>query len=498
MRRAADARRLARLRADDRGFVVVYGAILMGALFGLGGLVIDLGRLYNTNTELQSYADATALAAAAELDGGPNARARAQTAALNLIADTQTFGIGGANLTIAGFRFFQTLPPDTDAPTPTRGPVAAGHPEATSDGAAAFVEVTVRQETINLFFMPVLNVFGAGAPTQATTQAWATAGFTRFVCDITPLMICNPAEDPGGGGGFDADAWVGRQIRLKMQAQGSQWAPGDFGWLDASIDPDGPCPTNEGAVSIRCAMAALESITQCFDQRGVDVRPGQLGASGESGVNVRFDMFEGSFNGKKNDPNFTAAPNVTKGMLPNGSGSCPAFNNPDPSPDTVALPRDPCFGTGTCAGGGRFGDGNPDLGAYWLTNHGVGLPGIPDADGHAAVTTRYDVYAHEIATDTMVTNPPKAEEGHPQCNPPASGSAGDKPERRVVLAAVLNCIEHGVQGNASGVPVIELLKLFLTEPAGQPDTNDLWVEVLGGVQANAEDGVLHEFPVLYR
>ncbi len=62
------SRPLRSLVRDVRGAVAVYVAIVSPALLGIGALSIDLGRLMTVNTELQSAADAAALAGAAAKD----------------------------------------------------------------------------------------------------------------------------------------------------------------------------------------------------------------------------------------------------------------------------------------------------------------------------------------------------------------------------------------------------------------------------------------------
>lgn len=52
-----------------RGFVLVLTAVSAIALVGVLGLTVDLGRMYITKSEAQSFADSAAIAAARELDG---------------------------------------------------------------------------------------------------------------------------------------------------------------------------------------------------------------------------------------------------------------------------------------------------------------------------------------------------------------------------------------------------------------------------------------------
>ncbi len=53
---------------DRRGAVAIYVSISMPMLLGIAAISLDLGRLMSVNTDLQSAADAAAMAGAAELD----------------------------------------------------------------------------------------------------------------------------------------------------------------------------------------------------------------------------------------------------------------------------------------------------------------------------------------------------------------------------------------------------------------------------------------------
>ncbi len=51
------------------GFVFITVALAVVVLFGMLGLCFDLGRMYITRNELQTYVDSASLMAAMELDG---------------------------------------------------------------------------------------------------------------------------------------------------------------------------------------------------------------------------------------------------------------------------------------------------------------------------------------------------------------------------------------------------------------------------------------------
>ena len=62
-----------RPKRRQRGAMAVLAGVMVVVMLGMGGMVIDLGRMYVTRTELQSAMDACALAASSQLQPGPSA-----------------------------------------------------------------------------------------------------------------------------------------------------------------------------------------------------------------------------------------------------------------------------------------------------------------------------------------------------------------------------------------------------------------------------------------
>ena len=320
-RSKACLRALLRRFADDtRGGILALSVVLLLFVLGTGGLILDFGRVWNSQSELQAFADHAALVAAGELDGNPDAVTRANNALAQLISDRQAYANQDVTLDASDLQatFLRGLPAaDTDNDF---------SPFVTTDPALAqFVRVVVNPHTVSTIFANVLLAVSGNAQVDLNVQAAAVAGYTQYVCDITPLMFCTPD-------GMDREtlrSWVpGRQIRLKAQ---NFWGPGAFGLLDVNFDENGPCGSpNQGANFFRCAVAVERSITRCFSRRGVDVRPGQAAGPSESGLNTRFDIYTTSLKSSRNDPDFAPAPNVIKGYKPSGGGGC-INNNPEPS-----------------------------------------------------------------------------------------------------------------------------------------------------------------------
>ncbi|WP_431298240.1 pilus assembly protein TadG-related protein [Tabrizicola sp. BL-A-41-H6] len=475
------------LAHDERGTILVLWAIVLGVVLGFVALSFDLGRASITRSELQSFADSVALASAGELDGTPDSITRARTAAA-LILDQQSFGNTDRSLQGAvdyTLTFFRSLPA-SDASAMT---------DVTTDPArAAFVRVsvtpTVVESTFGAAFASLTNLTNR----DYTLGATAVAGLSILACDVQPMMFCLPNAN------YTAEGNIGDMIRLRAGGSGAAWAPGDFGFLDPrgiEVDPSGPCAGENGAGLLRCLIGAVDNITQCFDQRGVDIEPGQKNGLENSIFNVRFDIYNQAMGNARyqNSPNYAPAPNVIKGLVPPGRSTCVA-NNPAVSPNTVALPKDTCFLNGTCAtasgtGNARFGDGVWSRSSYFTPNYGV--PNRFPSD-----TTRYQVYLRELATagtGNILTG--RAETGRPTC----SGAAPAGPDRRIITVAGIDCAANNIRGAANNVPVKEFFKIFLTEPVDSG--NNIWGEVVGsaseeGTGAIGTGGIVRDVVQLYR
>ncbi len=506
---------------NEEGTTLVMIALLLALFCGLLAMTFDVGRIAVTQSEMQSYADNVALAAAAELDGRPDAITRATNAAAAMISDTRTYGdaaAGSAHTFTTGdytLTFYSALPgDDTTAPTAT----------TTDPKRARYARVQVTEIGAGFVFARAFALMSGQAQLDDDVSAEAIAGMTQYACDITPLMFCVPPPS-GSEGIWQANNHVGSQILLRAGGNSAAWGPGDFGFLDPDdvlVDPKGPCAGLKGGQKIRCVIGAVGNVSQCFAQNGVDTEPGQKVGIEDGAFNVRFDIWTGNMKSRSNNADFAPAPNVVKGIKPKGGGTC-INNNSEATTDTLRLPNDSCFAAGTCT---RYGDGTWSDTAYLSTNHN-GVDPRNDVDFTIAsefTGTRWEMYLAEIAlankqAAALAANPAAPPTGSPlidrllseKVGPSCAPAPTSNAARRVIYVAAINCDpDNGgtaINGREEGVPVQEFVKMFLTEPvssnASSPPTLSIRAEVLGsaggaGGGAGSPGGVFRDVVQLYR
>lgn len=474
-------------KSDDSGAVIVFWAVSLGVFMGLLALSFDFGRAASTQSELQSYADNVALAAAGELNGQSDSIVRATLAAQTMISDTQTFGDGDVVLSDDGdyqIAFFSSPPTPNASGMATTDPIEAG-----------YVQVTATEQNVSAVFGNAFATLTGEGSGEGAVSAIAVAGFTQYACDVTPLMFCAPSVD------FRAADNVGNTILLRTGGNNAGWIPGSFGWANPAgaieVDQDGICAGLNGAKLDICLISAVGNRSTCLSQSGVDLAGGQRVGSFEAAINIRFDIYHASTNNLRNNPAYPPAPNVLHSWEP-ATGQC-IGNTGVLATAKIGLPSDDCHGAGTCD---RFGDGDWSEGRklYVDINYGGNDP-FPSA------VTRYDYYLAEIEATASVPGGPGGlggllgglkDEILPQC----SNNVSDDPGRRVIVAASIDCLNLTLQTGERDIKVIEFVELFLTAPVGLDGSKDIWVEVIAGVGGGSggsdEEAHFREVVQLYK
>lgn len=490
------SRQLLRFGADENGIVLPVVAVSMVALLGLTTLAHDVSIFFNLQTQLQKAADAFALSAAAELDGRPDAITRAENAINTLLANQNSSVWGGAdNLKVTvQSRAFLTRLPDHDYDPDVSPYVVADEIGEAGQRSARYLRVAVTPVTIRTFFPA--TIFGA-ASNQMTTSASAVAGYSETVCKFTPVYICNPYE-AGSPSIYDAvkdPTERRRELTLKQGPHTSSSCPGNFGFLAVG---------DNGAKALREALAAV-SPPKCYARDKVETKPGNITAASDA-LNVRFDLYEGSA-ASMNSASYPPAVNVRKGYYAQGNAcnqtayQCPTSKKGGPS-----CPKNlPFAGLGSDSAttrtlcGGAVGNGLWDVEGYWTTNHSSSGRARPASWTNASPPSRYEVYQYEIA-EGYVNDPSlgeagkSPEKGAPACNGPGLAN----PDRRIMYGAVVNCLANADKFNGSAeLPVETFAKFFLTRPVDK-SSNDIYGELVGLVEPNTDQGVVHDSVQLYR
>ncbi|MCI2400415.1 pilus assembly protein TadG-related protein [Aliiroseovarius subalbicans] len=502
-----------RLLRDNRGYVFFLTLLFLPVFLGVALLVIDLGRGNNSHSDLQSAADALALAAARELDGGTNAIVRARTA-MEAVDNTVSF-LGTTATTsniileyedVSGNEF--TVIFLDDIPANDHDPINQAWVDAhkTNLGTEAeFVYVRASSLDFQSIFSSAIDSLVGTVPISAAAVATSRSA----ACNVPPVFICNPFEGTGITDlqtAFASGFFHGRIVKLHpKQNQTDPAAPGNFGYLQTN--------GSSSASAIRGYFAG-DSNPTCYDSSTVETKPGYA-TSIATGYNIRFDIYDAPF---KNDQDvYAPAYNVRKGYEPGNGNVCNKQelvapfdsdfmgfpDNDDGNPATIDMTT-PVNG----AGGALIGTTNNwDLPLYWSVNHpsqtaldvNTDYPDISSFGHLGLIPSRYDIYRHEIemqvdpSEDNLVAEgSPGGESGLPICSLSKNGSlpASDPlldpnaRDRRIIFAAVIDCLANPFNGQAT-IPVNSFVSAFMVRPMEKASNN-------GKGNNNSEDSTLLE------
>jgi Flp pilus assembly protein TadG len=209
-----------RVEKSEKGFSLLTTAVCTVVMIGTTGLAIDVGQMFIVKNELQAYADAAALAAAAKLDGTKQGVDNAQTAA-------QTGPMGS---TIPNnVRFDSVTLPTSAIGTGYRqnvGDTNVDYKTASSSGNATYpykyIQVTA-SDTITLFFIPIVGGLSNQFPISATAVA-GQIGASNGVNGLAPFSPIAHNVNDTANFGFQKDA----QYTLKWAGKNSTTCTADL------------------------------------------------------------------------------------------------------------------------------------------------------------------------------------------------------------------------------------------------------------------------------
>lgn len=280
-------------RQRQKGGVLILVGLALSALIGFLGIVVDLGRLFITKTELQSAMDACALAASAELKPGvvpPDPLSIARAVSAGTTAGTRNradFQSAAVALSAADIYFSDRL--SDNSTTFPFGYVPSG---AADPATARFVLCARSLNGIATWFMQVLEGFLGLASTANSVGAWATATLqpAQTSCAL-PIGVCMlPGATP-------SDPFAGMVVGQWLSSKLTAAATGSFSWVDFS-------PETGGGASELANM--IKGSGQC-DLPPVGTPVGQQGniESLDKAWNTRFGLYKGADNSSTATPDYS-------------------------------------------------------------------------------------------------------------------------------------------------------------------------------------------------
>lgn len=489
----------------DQGYVLVLVLLALPVLMLMAVLVIDIARGNNAQSDLAAAADALALAAAAELDGKPDALTRAQTAmaALANTVDFLTAGSGPARQTITPEPggavqavFLRAIPASDDLPIDAAWIAAQG----TQSGVAArYVMITVEPPS---GFQPLFPNPLGGARSAMPLRARAVARPETLACGMTPLFICNPFEAASETleDAFAAGHLHARLLRL-APLDGTQ-RPGNFGFLVTAKAPD----MSTASIKALADMIAGAPTEACFAGSRVATLP--EAANIADAHDTIFDVYDGRY--RNTQAVYPPGINVRKGWIP--------INRRNPDYCRMA-PADPANGQAlgfpdnsamvalpSGAPGALIGQGGWALPQYWLVNFQAVLTAAQRAamssfavlgpDG-MILPARYDTYRYEIDNGLVghwsqggPVPGENRESGQALCAISRGVTPVADPDRRVALAAVIDCLANPDTGQPR--PIRGFVSMFMPTPmdAAPEKRSKLDVEIIDvtGAEAGIQRG----------
>ena len=483
----------AKFKSRQHGAVAIIVALSLVVLIGMLGLVIDLGHLYVTKTELQNAADAAALSGAKELDRSLAGINRARDRAIEA-AGKNKYNLNATAVTLtAADNLWVGSCPDDGTCTMVRINTV------TTDAAAAdktFLKADTGHKTLNTWFMHVMP----GALSSTATFGMAVAG--RYVVNIAPIGVCaidpaNPTRDNAGelleygyrrGMGYNILAVNDAKKGLAGLSQVPLWIN------PIDVPPNACDPSNSSDSTLRPFICAGES-SSITDGGSVYINTG-VQASQDRFLNSRFDKL-GSFGNNRCDPTSNPPDSNVKKYTAPGTGATAGLprdwtepgSDVQPARQTVALnPATPGVPVGYPNVPSTIGD----LGALWSFTRAVRYDGSVSGNvGTAFGTSDWGPAgvasggANLYKLDADVTTdgyPTTAGSGFPAGTPAApynqtSGKYYESPTnyppglsgRRVINVAIINCdVSAGGSGSCRTMPVIAVARFFMTVEAAFP------------------------------
>lgn len=280
-------------------------------LVGMFGLAVDSGQLYVNKAELQSAADACALAASQELtcqSAAAGGAAGIVTCPASFLLAAETAGVfaGGKNkarlqssqvvIQPADVRFSTTLGPNNGYLSRANG----------ANVNARFAMCIARANGIAPW---VMGVVGAGA-TDVNAVGVATLAPGQSFCSAAPIGLCGKSGGAAPNFGYAVGEWITGRFTSKSGGKGGSETTdvaGSFRWVDYT-------PNAGGTDELREQLYGQDRT--CGLKVGDDIKEPGTKQGSKFAYNARFGIYGKDTNDKR-ETKLTAPPDRSGYAYPN-------------------------------------------------------------------------------------------------------------------------------------------------------------------------------------
>lgn len=282
-------------RDGERGSVVIMTAVAMLITLLFVGLAIDVSRIYMMKAELQNAADAAALTAARELNGGTGGIDDAVTRA-NAIINTQGFAKTG--VTIASVEFAINLNDD-----PYMSAAAAKDASVVAD--IRFVKVTTQSASVNILF--AVKALGDTHTQSSQAVAGMSVGLNG-ICDFFPAAVALDDADPDDEGYTLPDEGALMTLNFN-QGTGNEAVLNHEDYIILEV----PDINGNGQIETALLTAGVPNFCK---QLGDNINmtpssnPGNGPRAAGEGLNTRFNVYANGYGNQLNPTNFKPDSNI--------------------------------------------------------------------------------------------------------------------------------------------------------------------------------------------
>ncbi len=466
----------AKFKSRQQGAVAIIVAICIAVLIGILGLVLDLGHLYVTKTELQNAADAAALSGARELNGSMTGINNAINRAIEA-GGKNKYDLNSKVVNITSANLSAGSCPSDSCMVPIGSVTAANVADKT------FLKVDTDSRFLNTWFIRVLS---AGSATTKTSGI-AVAG--KYATDITPLAACSLPHDPTDPTMAVSDFGYKRGVTYQL-SNSNPIGPGTAYWIDPVTVTDTPVVkpatcTGDTPSSLPYVCAGKVDFTPLVNQyvyTNTGVTNPQLEA-----LDSRFNIYTSS---SKCSP-LTAPPdsNIKSYKFDGPSGGQPRdWMTNVPTQQSIKYGyykcnattcSDQCIkgnGTKTCSKNNSDAQWRPipyslqssanDYGVLWSASRPVGK----------ASSDWSTLYKGQTAKSYPEPSPYAQGSGSPFYQTPAVNAG--QPRRRLMNMVIVQCSAAG--GECNSAKVLGIGRFFLQREATVPSSDkNIYLEFAG-------------------